>query len=121
MRYAVEVLPGARSDLQELATEDPEIVRQALRLLVALERDPYLGDELREHRRFRLLGGSRRIRFDRPDWTGKPRYRLVYRNEPADGAPAAVAVLAVAARSRLLAYARAQTRLAERLREQGGS
>lgn len=118
MSYAVELLPGARSDLQGLAAEDVEIVKEALRLLVALERDPYVGDVLRPRHRFELLRGCRRIRFDRRDWAGKPRYRLVYRNEPSDGAPNVVAVLAVAARTRLLAYARAQTRLAERLREQ---
>jgi hypothetical protein len=121
LSYTVEVVAGARRDLHELAGEDVEVVKEAIRLLARLEHDPYLGGEMRERHRFRLLADCRRIRFDRPDRAGKPRYRLVYRNEPSDGAPGVVVVLAVATRAGLHAYARAQTSLADRLRGQRGS
>jgi hypothetical protein len=34
------------------------------------------------------LADCRRVRFDISTQKGKPRFRLIYRNEPADGAPA---------------------------------
>lgn len=66
---------------------------------------------MRERFNLRILGECRRIRFDRPDWTGKPRYRLVYRNEPSDGAPAVARILAVGLRDDLAAYRSAASRL----------
>lgn len=65
------------------------------------------------------LRECRRIAFDRSDWKGKPRYRLIYRNEPSDGAPHVVAILAATERENLGAYRRAQPRLIERLRALG--
>ena len=50
--------------------------------MLALRDDPWLGDDLRERYNLRPLKGCRRIRFDREGWQGRPRYRLVYRNEP---------------------------------------
>ena len=34
------------------------------------------------------LSNCRRVRFDIPTHKAKPRFRLIYRNEPTDGAPA---------------------------------
>ena len=69
------------------------------------------GEELRERYSLRSLIDRRRIAFDRPDWGAKPRFQLVYRNEPSDGAPGLVRVWAVGPRGRLVAYARAAARI----------
>lgn len=69
----------------------------------------------------RVLRGCRKIRFDEPGWKGKPRYRFVYRNEPVDGAPATVVVLAIGRRDRMIAYAIAARRVRERVTEEGRS
>ncbi len=74
-------------DLEELARTDPDLVKAAIALMLELRRDPWLGGELRERYNLRLLEGCRRIAFDLPAWEGKPGFRLVYRNEPEDGAP----------------------------------
>ena len=66
---------------------------------------------MRERFNLRILADCRRIRFDRPDWTEKPRYRLVYRNEPSDGAPAVARIIAVGSREALAAYRTAAARL----------
>lgn len=111
MSYEVRAEPAVSEDLAELAAEDRDAAREALRLMLALRDDPWLGDELRERYNLRPLRDCRRISFDRPGWEGKPRYRLVYRNEPNDGAPGLVRVWAIGPRDRLVAYARAAARI----------
>ncbi len=51
-----------------------------------------------------------------PDWRDKPRYRVVYRNEPEDGVVEVVAVIAVGLRERLTIYREAAARLREEMR-----
>jgi hypothetical protein len=119
MSYEVVVLPRAHGDFKELAEEDREAARVALRLASDLKENPWPGDEMRPRRGLEELRDCRRIRFDRDDWTDKPRFRLVYRNEPPDGAPHIVAVLAVAGRTNLGAYRRVKPRLVDRLRALG--
>jgi hypothetical protein len=51
------------------------------------------------------------VPFDPPSSKGKPRFRLVYRNDPDDGSIAVISVLAIGPRSGLAAYRRAATRL----------
>jgi hypothetical protein len=119
MSYEVVVLPGAHADLAELAALDRKAALAALRLAAELKENPWLGDELRARRGLEELKDCRRIRFDRDEWTGKPRFRLVYRNEPSDGAPHIVAILAAAPRGNLDAYRRAKPRLVDRLRALG--
>lgn len=83
----------------------------------ALRENPWLGTELRERRRVGDLRGLRRVSFDEPSWDDKPRYRLIYRNEPDDVVVEVVAVIAVGERERLAAYHDAASRLrAERRR-----
>lgn len=67
----------------------------------------------------RNLEGSRKIRFDLPDWDKKPRYRLICRNERTDGAVETVAVVAIGRRNRMIAYAKASARLKARIAEEG--
>jgi ParE toxin of type II toxin-antitoxin system, parDE len=116
MSYAVVVLPGAHADLSELVELDRKAALAALRLATELKENPWLGDELRARRGLEELKDCRRIRFDRDDWTKKPRFRLIYRNKPSDGAPHIVAILAATQRRDLSAYRRAKPRLIERLR-----
>jgi hypothetical protein len=117
--YRVVVLPSARSDFIELAERDRELARVALALASELSENPWLGEEMRSRLGLQELSECRRIRFDRADWKGKPRYRLIYRNEPSDGAPHIVAILAAAQRESLGAYKRAKPRLIQRLRALG--
>ena len=119
MSYEVLVLPSAHEDFQRLYALDKELVRVALRITAELEDDPWLGSDLRARLNLEELRDCRRVAFDRDDWKDKPRYRLVYRNEPSDGAPHIVAILAAAERSNLGAYRTAHKRLLERLRELG--
>ncbi len=119
MSYQVLVLPGARGDFVELAQRDREAARAALRVAGELKENPWLGDQMRARRGLEELAECRRVPFDREDWAGKPRFRLVYRNEPSDGAPHIVAILAAAERRDLGAYRRAKPRIIDRLRTLG--
>lgn len=114
--YEFTFLPEVRDEASQL----PADVRRALAaIVVELHTNPWLGEEL-DDRPPRILHWCRKIRFDAHAHRGKPRYRLIYRNEPTDGAPGRMVVLAVGERRNLIAYAKAQTRHARRLREQAG-
>lgn len=69
----------------------------------------------------RVLKGCRKLRFDEPGWRGKPRFRIVYRNEPTDGAPALSVILAIGRRDRMIAYAKAARRVKEQAALEGRS
>ncbi len=120
MSYEVVVLPSARGDFQRLYAEDRDVLKAALAVAAALEVNPWLGKEMRSRLGLVELKDCRRVAFDSAEHKGKPRYRLVYRNEPSDGAVQLVAVLSAARRSDLEAYRRAKPRLIERIRDQGG-
>lgn len=111
-RYRVAVEPELSHDLRELAAVDEELVRVALALMLELRDDPWLGESLFERYNLRPIKDCRKLRFDTPAWKCKPRYRLIYRNEPEDGAPGIVRVWSVGARANLVAYTRAAARLA---------
>jgi len=113
--YDFEFLPEVQAEVVDLPEE---IRRQIARLVVALHSDPYRGD-LMDNRRPQILTGCRKIRFDAPDHRGKPRYRLIYRNEPSDGAIGLMVVLAVGERRGMIAYAKAAARLSQRLEAEG--
>lgn len=84
--------------------------------LRALRENPWLGRELRDRIRVGDLSGLRGIAFDEPGWDEKPRYRVVYRNEPDDGVVEVVAVIAVGLREGLAIYREAAARLREEMR-----
>lgn len=113
----VEALFAATADANQL---EEGLRREIARIVVELHRNPYLG-ELMGDKPPRILRGCRKIRFDAPKWRGKPRYRLVYRNEPSDGAPAVAVVLAIGRRDRMIAYAKAAQRVKERAAREGRS
>jgi hypothetical protein len=107
---------GVRDDVASLvagtndkASELLALKRRIAELLVECKANPYLG-ELMGPGRHPELAGCRRVRFDIPTHRGKPRFRLIYRNEPSDGAPAECRWLAVAPRAGLRAHRQARQR-----------
>jgi hypothetical protein len=109
---------GVRDDVASLvASADDEagasellaLKQRVAELLVECKANPYVG-ELMGSGRHPELAGCRRVRFDIPTHRGKPRFRLIYRNEPSDGAPAECRWLAVAPRAGLRAHRRASQR-----------
>ncbi len=110
-RYEVKAELEVSNDLAELATVDEQLVDRAIGLLIELRDDPWLGEDLWQRYNMRPIHECRKIRFDIPGWTGKPRYRIVYRNEPLDGAPGIVRVWAIGPRDKLIAYTRATARI----------
>ena len=123
-RYEVRAEPEVSNDIVELAAVDEQLVDRAIELLTELRADPWLGEDLWERYNMRPIRDCRKIRFDVPGWRGKPRYRIVYRNEPLDGAPGLVRVWAIGPRDKLVAYTRATARITReqaqgRLRQRG--
>jgi hypothetical protein len=104
---------GVREDVASLArsltgekARNPHAEALKLRiaeLLVECKGDPYVG-ELMGSGRHPELANCRRVRFDIPAHKGKPRFRLIYRNEPMDGAPAECRWLAIVPRAGLHAH-----------------
>jgi hypothetical protein len=115
--HKVEALAEATADANQL----DEAVRVAVaRIVVDLHRNPHHG-ELTGDKPPRILRGCRKVRFDEERWRSKPRFRFIYRNEPADGAPAASLILAIGRRDRMIAYAKAARRVKERAALEGRS
>jgi hypothetical protein len=113
----VEALVDATGEANQL---DETLRREIARIVVLLHGNPHYG-ELMGDKPPRILKGCRKVRFDEPGWRGKPRFRLVYRNEPVDGAPATSLILAIGRRDRMIAYAKAARRVKERVAEEGRS
>jgi hypothetical protein len=110
--YPVEVLDEVKSlDMPELLAIDPGLGRVVAEIVRELYSDPWPGRDMRERLRLEILKDCGKVLFDLPSWRGKPRFRLVYRNNPSDGSIAVVSVLAVGPRSDLEAYRRAASRL----------
>jgi hypothetical protein len=84
--------------------------RRIAALLVECRSNPFVG-ELMGRGLHPELEGCRRVRFDISSHDGKPRFRLIYRNEPSDGAPAECHWLTVAPRAGLRAHRKARQRL----------
>ncbi len=91
-------------------SEVEALKRRIAELLVECGANPYLGEMMGSGRHSELVD-CRRVRFDIPRHKGKPRFRLIYRNEPSDGAPAECRWLAIAPRAGLQAHRRARQRL----------
>lgn len=109
--YRLEFLPEVQDDANNLSDE---LRRAIARIVVELHSNPWMG-EVMDDRWPSNLQGSRKIRFDTPGWRKQPRYRFVFRNEPADGAVGTIVVLAIGERKKMIAYANASARLARRL------
>jgi hypothetical protein len=112
---------GVLNDVRELtaifseddrkhAVEAEALKQRIAELLVECKGNPFLG-ELMGPGLHPELANCRRVRFDIPSYSGKPRFRLIYRNEPSDGAPAKCRWLTVAPRAGLRAHRKARQRL----------
>lgn len=112
--YRFEFLPEVQDDASQL---DDELRLVIAGIVVELHANPWLGEPM-DDRWPHNLEGSRKVRFDHPDWDDKPRYRLIYRNEPSDGAVGVMVVLAIERRENMVAHARASARLQRRLAKQ---
>lgn len=115
--HKVEALADATAEANQL---DETLRREIARIVVQLHGNPHYG-ELMGDKPPRILKGCRKVRFDEPGWRGKPRFRLVYRNEPTDGAPATSLIVAIGRRDRMIAYAKAARRVKERVAAEGRS
>ncbi len=111
---------GVLDDVAELTTvaddsgqadkeEAEALKRRIAELLVECKDNPFVG-ELMGRGLHPELANCRRVRFDIPTHKAKPRFRLIYRNEPTDGAPAECHWLTVAPRAGLQAHRRARQR-----------
>ena len=118
MEYEVDVLDEVKNeDIPALPSQ--ALKRVAAELLRDLYFDPRIGDPMRERFNLAILRDCRKVAFDEPDWTGKPRYRFVFRNEPDDGAVARTTVLSIGPRDDLAAYRSAASRRGRRQRGAG--
>jgi hypothetical protein len=116
----VELAEGVKGDIAELTelsakaaeadrAEVDSLKRRIAELFLECEGNPHAG-ELMGSGRHPELADCRRIRFDIETHKGKPRFRLIYRNEPTDGAPAKCLWLAIGPRAGLRAHRKAQQR-----------
>lgn len=118
MGYKVSVIDEVRTlDIPALQAIEPDVLRVVAELVRDLHSDPWLGAEMRERMRMDILKDCRKISFDLPTWKDKKRFRMVYRNDPNDGAVAVISVLSVGPRQDLAAYKQAATRLGRQQRE----
>lgn len=116
----VELAEGVKGDIAELTTlpaqaTDAEraevdlLKHRIAELFLECEENPHAG-ELMGTGRHPELANCRRIRFDIETHKGKPRFRLIYRNEPTDGAPANCHWLAIGPRAGLRTHRKARQR-----------
>lgn len=103
------LIAGPTAGRKITESEIEALKRRIAELLVECKVNPYIG-ELMGAGRHPDLADCRRVRFDIPVHEGKPRLRLIYRNEPSDGAPAECRWLAIAPRAGLRAHRQATQR-----------
>jgi len=115
LTYPVTFSADAIADLRALPDKETQLA--ALRTAQDLAENPHRGDPLRNRLRIGDLRSCRAVRFDRANQKGKPRYRLVYYNDPDDGSIAVVRVIAVGLRAQLAAYKAASARLRRERRD----
>jgi hypothetical protein len=117
----VDLAEGVKGDIAELTasssagrsahqSEIDALKRRIVELFMECKSNPHAG-ELMGAGRHPELADCRRIRFDVETHKGKPRFRLIYRNEPSDGAPARCLWLAIGPRAGLRAHRKAQKRV----------
>lgn len=104
-----ELTAISAEDAREYAAEAEALKQRIAELLVECKGSPFLGELMGPGLHPELA--NCRVRFDIPSYSGKPRFRLIYRNEPTDGAPAECHWLTVAPRAGLRAHRKARQRL----------
>src|SRR5580765_5994045 len=81
-----ELTATTAEDSQSTKDEADALKLRIAELLVECKGNPFIG-ELMGPGLHPELADCRRARFDIATHKGKPRFRLIYRNEPTDGAP----------------------------------
>jgi hypothetical protein len=104
-----ELTAASDGDDSARRAEIEALKRRIAELFLECEDNPYAG-ELMGRGLHPELADCRRVRFDVESHKGKPRFRLIYRNQPADGAPAECRWLAVGPRAGLRTHRKAQQR-----------
>jgi hypothetical protein len=104
-----EVTATAVGDERARKDEAEALKRRIAGLLVECRANPFIG-ELMGAGLHPELADCRRVRFDIPGQNRKPRFRLIYRNQPSDGAPAECQWLTIGPRAGLRAHRKAQQR-----------
>jgi hypothetical protein len=115
--YEVDVLDEVKNEYIP-ALPSQALKRAAAELLARLYVDPRIGEPMRERFNLAILRDCRKVAFDEPNWTDKPRYRFVFRNEPDDAAVGRTTVLSIGSRDDLAAYKRAAARRGRWRREE---
>ena len=104
-----ELTATTTEDSQDAKDEAEALKLRIAELLVKCKGNPFIG-ELMGPGLHPELTDCRRVRFDVPAHKGKPRFRLIYRNEPTDGAPGKCRWLTIAPRAGLRAHRKARQR-----------
>jgi Txe/YoeB family toxin of Txe-Axe toxin-antitoxin module len=104
-----EVTATTAEDDQDRKDEAEALKRRIAELLVECKANPFIGEPMGAGLHPELTD-CRRVRFDIPTHKGKPRFRLIYRNQPSDGAPAECLWLTVGPRAGLRAHRKARQR-----------
>lgn len=104
-----ELTATAAGDSQAAKDETEALKLRIAELLVECKGNPFIGEPMGPGLHPELAE-CRRVRFDVSTHKGKPRFRLIYRNEPTDGAPAKCRWLTIAPRAGLRAHRKARQR-----------
>jgi hypothetical protein len=108
-----EPLPGEFAELEDDETLIA-VQRAAVAALVGIRDNPWAGTENRARTGSRHIVDGRHLYFDRDGFTGRhradKRFRIIYRLEPDEAAPAKVTVYAIAERASQRAYRLAEQR-----------
>jgi Txe/YoeB family toxin of Txe-Axe toxin-antitoxin module len=104
-----EVTATTAEDSQAAKDEVEALKLRIVELLVECKDNPFIGEPMGPGLHPELAD-CRRVRFDVSAHKGKPRFRLIYRNEPTDGAPAKCRWLTIAPRAGLRAHRKARQR-----------
>ena len=98
-----EVTATTAEDSQAGKDEAEALKLRIAELLVECKGNPFIGEPMGPGLHPELAD-CRRVRFDVSAYKGKPRFRLIYRNEPTDGAPAKCRWPTIAPRAGLRAH-----------------
>jgi hypothetical protein len=106
-------LPGEFGELEDDANL-LAVQRAAVAALVEIRDNPWIGIENRARTGSRHIADGRHIYFDREGYEGRhagdKRFRVVYRLEPDEGAPARATIYTIAERASQRAYRLAEAR-----------
>ncbi len=104
----VVLTPPARADI--ISVDEVEVRIAVVSAMVEIERDLEFGQLLESRDYTGDLRGCRKVYVDRPDWEGRPRFRLVYWCSPDERLPRKARILTFGPRAASAAYTSAVKR-----------